>query len=673
MLPGKRFRISLRRDVVPFRAATAYGQARRANVRSRRTAPGIAARSSRAPARRARRNGAPAGRAAFAAPIVAAIALRRRGRRDGDRRCPAARSRRRHRPAPDRRRRDDRRVPAARHRRARGARGPGRARRCARSPRSAATRWTRGPAHRRRGGGRLLPRDLPRVPQHQERRPAPAPGRRVRPQLLDIDRWLFGGHDPYVAAARPARARARRRTCLSSATCSSSSSSRLTLAAGARAAAGPAGGPVLRDRAVAQLVAGRGQLPPAAVDRALPLRPGGVRAPAPHGGDAPAGCAARASARPSSPTRRRRARRRASAPSPPCTRRSGAPSCSPPTCSGCAALGQGDRLGPGHPHRRRDRLLRLALHPRRRRGRGHRGAAARHRGRPHRRAARPGRHRRRERARDPQPASARALHRGARSRARPSSPALLVVAGGDRLRRGGRAPSATPTTWPRSTSCSSAPASRCSSAIDVALRAAQRTRHAPADARGDARGPARALDAPARGGGRDRARQLLRRRTSPTATSRRSSRFLRPDDLFDRQLADVDRALFLGHDPAALLHGLLGTGVATHVLSTVYAAFIVFLPLSLGRRARVLAPPAAQPVLRGGAVDQLGPRRGDATSCSRRSARSTPTRGGSRDLPHSEVTRLQADAARRPHRLPARPDERRPRRRSPRSRRCTSR
>ncbi len=57
--------------------------------------------------------------------------------------------------------------------------------------------------------------------------------------------------------------------------------------------------------------------------------------------------------------------------------------------------------------------------------------------------------------------------------------------------------------------------------------------------------------------------------------------FLRPD-LFDTDLADVDRAIFLGHDPAALLHGLLGTGAAAHVLSSVYAAFIVFLPLSLG-------------------------------------------------------------------------------------------
>ena len=58
--------------------------------------------------------------------------------------------------------------------------------------------------------------------------------------------------------------------------------------------------------------------------------------------------------------------------------------------------------------------------------------------------------------------------------------------------------------------------------------------------------------------------------------------FLRPGDLLDADLADVDRAIFLGHDPAALLHDLMGTGIAAHLLSSAYAAFIVFLPLSLG-------------------------------------------------------------------------------------------
>ena len=57
---------------------------------------------------------------------------------------------------------------------------------------------------------------------------------------------------------------------------------------------------------------------------------------------------------------------------------------------------------------------------------------------------------------------------------------------------------------------------------------------------------------------------------------------IRPGELFDRQLADLDRGLFGGNDPAELMHTILGTGVATHVISAAYVAFIVFLPLSLG-------------------------------------------------------------------------------------------
>ena len=57
---------------------------------------------------------------------------------------------------------------------------------------------------------------------------------------------------------------------------------------------------------------------------------------------------------------------------------------------------------------------------------------------------------------------------------------------------------------------------------------------------------------------------------------------LRPGDSFDRQLADLDRSLFAGNDPAALMHDLLGVGIPTHVLSAAYVAFIVFLPLTIG-------------------------------------------------------------------------------------------
>jgi PAP2 superfamily len=56
---------------------------------------------------------------------------------------------------------------------------------------------------------------------------------------------------------------------------------------------------------------------------------------------------------------------------------------------------------------------------------------------------------------------------------------------------------------------------------------------------------------------------------------------LRPGDLFDRELADLDRSLFLGHDPAALLHSLWGTGISTDVLSAAYLLFFAFIPVTL--------------------------------------------------------------------------------------------
>ena len=56
---------------------------------------------------------------------------------------------------------------------------------------------------------------------------------------------------------------------------------------------------------------------------------------------------------------------------------------------------------------------------------------------------------------------------------------------------------------------------------------------------------------------------------------------LRPGELFDRQLADLDRSLFAGNDPALLLHSLLGIGVPTHVLSSAYMLFFAFIPGTL--------------------------------------------------------------------------------------------
>jgi hypothetical protein len=52
-------------------------------------------------------------------------------------------------------------------------------------------------------------------------------------------------------------------------------------------------------------------------------------------------------------------------------------------------------------------------------------------------------------------------------------------------------------------------------------------------------------------------------------------------NLYDSTLDKIDHALFLGHDPASVLHDLLGTGVSAHVLSFVYVAWIVLIPVTL--------------------------------------------------------------------------------------------
>ena len=51
--------------------------------------------------------------------------------------------------------------------------------------------------------------------------------------------------------------------------------------------------------------------------------------------------------------------------------------------------------------------------------------------------------------------------------------------------------------------------------------------------------------------------------------------------LWDTTLAQLDRILWLGHDPATVLHAVLGTGWAAGFFSFVYVAWIVFVPVSL--------------------------------------------------------------------------------------------
>ncbi len=52
-------------------------------------------------------------------------------------------------------------------------------------------------------------------------------------------------------------------------------------------------------------------------------------------------------------------------------------------------------------------------------------------------------------------------------------------------------------------------------------------------------------------------------------------------ELFDTQLAAFERSVF-GTDPAVLMHEVLGTGIAAHVLSAIYLLFLTFVPLSVG-------------------------------------------------------------------------------------------
>jgi hypothetical protein len=50
---------------------------------------------------------------------------------------------------------------------------------------------------------------------------------------------------------------------------------------------------------------------------------------------------------------------------------------------------------------------------------------------------------------------------------------------------------------------------------------------------------------------------------------------------FDRELFSMDKALFLGHEPAIVLHHLLGDGIWAEVLSSVYLWFLPLVPLAL--------------------------------------------------------------------------------------------
>ena len=57
--------------------------------------------------------------------------------------------------------------------------------------------------------------------------------------------------------------------------------------------------------------------------------------------------------------------------------------------------------------------------------------------------------------------------------------------------------------------------------------------------------------------------------------------FIMGDTKYDRELHLIDRALFLGHESATILHAMIGTGPIAHVLSSVYLWFLPLVPLAL--------------------------------------------------------------------------------------------
>jgi membrane-associated phospholipid phosphatase len=58
--------------------------------------------------------------------------------------------------------------------------------------------------------------------------------------------------------------------------------------------------------------------------------------------------------------------------------------------------------------------------------------------------------------------------------------------------------------------------------------------------------------------------------------------FANDETLHDDALLELDRDMAFGNDPGTLMQDILGTGVAAHVLSFVYLAYLLLVPVSLG-------------------------------------------------------------------------------------------
>ena len=116
---------------------------------------------------------------------------------------------------------------------------------------------------------------------------------------------------------------------------------------------------------------------------------------------------------------------------------------------------------------------------------------------------------------------------------------------------------------------------------------------------------------------------------------------LRPDELFDGRLADLDRSLFAGSDPADLLHSAARQRRlrATRCRASMSCSSSSSRSRSPSRSSssRTCGPACSSPP-RSRSTGRWPPR---ATSCSRRSGRSTPSRPTSRTSPCTGVSGLQ--------------------------------
>ena len=141
---------------------------------------------------------------------------------------------------------------------------------------------------------------------------------------------------------------------------------------------------------------------------------------------------------------------------------------------------------------------------------------------------------------------------------------------------------------------------------------------------------------------------------------------------YDSELESIDRAIFFGHEPADLMHDLLGTGVAAQVMSAVYLVWIFLVPVSIAIALVYTRHTRAGCVVRHRRRLRLDARGRDLPARARRSARSTPTRASSptctTPTPPGSPRRCSTTGSRcsptRGRPAPCSP--------SPRSRRCTS-